>query len=87
MNNEWNIHFFSEYKVCHKSAEFEAVFTKIEMNKEWNINFIRIQGVSKSTKNLDTFLTHLVYIYVNICVYIHTWNVIKVSSLKLYLPR
>ena len=31
--------FSSNYELCWKSIETEAVFTKTEMNNEWNINF------------------------------------------------
>ena len=56
------------YKVCHKSIEIEAVFTKIEMNNEWNINFFRIQSVSKIQK-ISILFWHILYISILIVSY------------------
>ena len=48
--------FSSEYELCSKSIETEAVFTKTEMSNEWN-NFLQYKPVGikhTSSSNLHT---------------------------------
>ena len=73
---------------CHKSIEFEAVFTKIEMINEWNVYFFSEYKVCHKSAEFESVFTKIemnnewnVYFFQN------TRRVIKVSRLKLYLPR
>ena len=47
--------FFKTRRLCSKSIETEAVFTKIKMNDEWNIHFLKTRVGLKSIKTEAVF--------------------------------